>query len=247
MSGASAGRVVAVIQARMGSTRLPGKVLLPLGGRSLLAHVVERAARARGVDEVRVATSELPGDDAIVREAAACGAGVTRGSEQDVLARYAQAAQEADAAVVVRITSDCPLLAPELVERAVAQLAAERADYVSNTRKRSFPRGLDVEVLRREVLDAAAREAREPAEREHVTPFVWRRPERFRLADLVARADEQAPGVRLTVDEPADYAAVCAVAQHLPPGDASARTLARVLHSAPWLGSINAHVEQKAP
>lgn len=238
-------RAVAVIQARMGSTRLPGKVLLPLGGRTLLAHVVERAARARGVDEVRVATSGLPADDAVAREAAACGATVTRGDEQDVLARYAQAACESDAALVVRVTSDCPLLAPELVERALALLAREGADYASNTRKRTFPRGLDVEVLRREVVEEAAREAREPAEREHVTPFVWRRPERFRLADLLAGADEEAPGFRVTVDEPADYAAVCAVAQLLEPGDTSARGLARALREAPWLARINGHVEQK--
>jgi spore coat polysaccharide biosynthesis protein SpsF len=237
--------VVVVIQARMGSTRLPGKVLLPLGGRTLLAHVVERAALARGVDEVRVATSDSPRDDVVAAETRRCGAALTRGSEQDVLARYAQAAREAAADVVVRVTSDCPLLAPELVERAVAQLRSEGADYVSNTRKRPFPRGLDVEVLRREALEAAAREAREPAEREHVTPFVWRRPERFRLADLRAEPDEEAPGFRLTVDEPADYAAVCAVAQLLPPGDPSARALARVLRHAPWLGEVNAHVAQK--
>jgi spore coat polysaccharide biosynthesis protein SpsF len=236
---------VVVIQARTGSTRLPGKVLLPLQGRTLLAHVVERAARARGVDEVRVATTGEARDDAVAAEAARCGATLTRGPEHDVLARYAQAAREAAADVVVRVTSDCPLLAPELLERAVAQLAAGGADYVSNTRKRPFPRGLDVEALPREVLEEAAREARDPAEREHVTPFVWRRPERFRLADLGVEPGEEAPEFRLTVDEPADYAAVCAVAQLLPPGDLSARTLARVLREAPWLAEINAHVAQK--
>ncbi len=234
-----------VIQARMGSTRLPGKVLLPLQGRTLLAHAIERAGLASGVDEVRVATSDAPRDDAVAEEAVARGATVTRGSELDVLARYAQAAREADAERVVRVTSDCPLLAPELIERAVAQLDVGGADYVSNTHKRCFPRGLDVEVVRREVLDQAAREARDPAEREHVTPFVWRRPERFRLEALVAEPDEEAPDFRLTVDEPADYAAVCAVSQLLPQGDPSARTLARVLREAPWLREINRHVAQK--
>lgn len=238
-------KVVAVIQARMGSTRLPGKVLLPLARKPLLAHVIERAARARRVDEVRVATTPAAADEAVVAVAERFGAAVSRGPEQDVLARYALAARESKADVVVRVTSDCPLLAPELVERAVDQLVDGVADYVSNTRKRSFPRGLDVEVLRREVLEEADRAAREPAEREHVTPFVWSRPERFALEDLPAEAGEEAPGFRVTVDEPADYAAVCAVAQLLPPDDFSARALAQVLRANPWLGEINGHVRQK--
>lgn len=237
--------VVAVIQARMGSQRLPGKVLLPLAGRSLLAHVIERAAQSPGVDEVHVATTRRPHDDVVAAEAARCGATVTRGPEADVLARYAQAARETRADLVVRITADCPLLAPEVVGRAIQTLRASDADYASNTRLRHFPRGLDVEIFTAEALEHADSEAKDPDEREHVTPYIWRRPEQFQLADVCARPEEVCPDGRLTVDEPADYGLVCAVAQLLPPRDASACSLVRLLREQPWLKSMNAHVRQR--
>ena len=142
-------RVVAIVQARTGSTRLPGKVLLPLLGTPMLSMVMRRAARARSVDEVVVATTKSSADDSIVELARREGWRYERGSETDLLDRYVQAARANDAAVVVRITSDCPLIDPVLIDEAVGAFSgAAGGDYASNTLEpRTFPRGLDVEVV----------------------------------------------------------------------------------------------------
>ncbi len=140
-------RTVAIIQARTGSTRLPGKVLRDIGGATMLARVVRRVKRARRVDEVVVATTTEAADDAVVAECAKIGAGVFRGSELDVLGRYYRAACAAQAEVVVRITSDCPLIDPELVDRVIDARAAHDVDYVSNSLEKTYPRGVDAEAM----------------------------------------------------------------------------------------------------
>ncbi len=174
---------VAVIQARTGSTRLPGKMLLPLLGEPLLVHVVRRVAMATTVDGVVVATTKLPGDDAIVSLAGLEGWQVERGSESDLVDRYLAAARAHGADRVVRITSDCPLVDPGLIDEVVTTLTTTGADFASNTLEpRSYPRGLDVEALTMPALEAADREDHDPASREHATPFIYRHPERFRLA-----------------------------------------------------------------
>jgi spore coat polysaccharide biosynthesis protein SpsF len=173
--------VVAIIQARTGSTRLPGKVLLPLGGQPLLARVVERVGRTRQVDEVVVATTTMASDDPIVDLGAEHGWTVTRGSENDLLDRYVQTARTTGAATVVRITSDCPLIDPEVIQIVLDAFAEDGADYAANViPRRSWPMGQETEVVRADVLEAAWRDDHDPAWREHVTPFVYRHPERFR-------------------------------------------------------------------
>jgi spore coat polysaccharide biosynthesis protein SpsF len=195
-------RTVAIVQARMGSRRLPGKVFALLGGSPVLWHVTTRVAHARTVEQVVVATSDQPGDDPIAGWCAAEGVTCVRGPEADVLARYEMAAKATSANVVVRVTADCPLLSPAVLDLVVDARAASGADYASNTLTRGFPRGLDVECLTRAALDAAAAEALDPEEREHVTPFVYNRPERFRLSSVAVPEDWS--WLRWTLDTPAD-------------------------------------------
>lgn len=194
--------VAVVVQARMGSTRLPGKVLAPLGGMPMLAFQLARLA----VDPpgpVIVATSTMSRDDPIVEVAEAAGTAVVRGDEADVLNRYLTALDEHGAEHVVRLTADCPLTDPALVAEAVDLHLRSEADYTSNVHPRSYPKGLDVEVVRATALRVAAEEATDPGEREHVTPFTVRRPRRFRLATLWS-GDAALAREWWTVDRPED-------------------------------------------
>jgi len=195
--------VVVVIQARMGSTRLPGKVLRPLGGRPAIQHVLERARLIPGVGEVVLATSTAAADEPLARLAASLGAPVFRGSEQDVLDRYCQAARQARADVVVRVTGDCPLLDPRESGKVLRALLDAGADYASNCHPPTYPDGLDTEALPMAVLERAWREADTTAEREHVTLHVWRNPDRFRLINVAHATDLSR--YRLTLDEERDY------------------------------------------
>lgn len=175
-----------VVQARAGSTRLPGKVLAEVGGLPMLAFQLKRLLpitdRLRST--VVVATSDLPGDDAVEEVALHVGVDVVRGSEGDVLGRFAIALAQHPTDTVVRLTGDCPLTDPFIVEAAIRLHQDTGADYTSNVLPRSYPKGLDVEVLSARALRSAELEATDQPDREHVTPFVYRRPERFRLANL---------------------------------------------------------------
>lgn len=236
-------RVVAIIQARMGSTRLPGKVLEPIGDRPMLAHVVERAMRIPGVRGAIVAIPDLSEDDVLQEALVKLGVPFTRGPADDVLARYEVALDAAgpDTEGIVRITADCPLLSPEVSGRVVAGLAG--ADYVSNTLDRTYPRGLDTEAVRVDALRLAAREARSPAEREHVTPFIWRRPQRFRLTSI--RDDVDRSHLRWTVDLPEDLATVRAIYAELGPDIFDLEAIYDLVGRRPELATMNASVEQK--
>ncbi len=176
--------VLCVIQARTGSTRLPGKVLQDLGGRPILRFMLDRLAPLSA--RVVVATSSLERDDPVAEIARVAGRSVVRGSESDVLSRFVDALDAHPADHVVRLTADCPLTDPVLVEAVIARHLEWAADYTSNVFPRTYPKGLDVEVVRADALRAAHLETRDPVEREHVTPFFYRRPERFRLANLRA-------------------------------------------------------------
>ena len=230
----------------MGSARLPGKVLRPVAGRPLLEFLVERLRRARRVDEILIATSTVAGDDAIAEWCARHGVRCVRGDETDVLARFELAAVEAGADVIARVTGDCPLLEPAVIDRVVERFAAGDVDYVSNVMTRTYPRGLDVEVFSRAALDAAFAEAREPAEREHVTPFLYRRPERFRLANVANDSDESRH--RWTVDTEDDFELIRRMLESLHARHGFDFTLADALAliaEHPDWSRLNAHVEQK--
>lgn len=203
-------RVVAILQARMGSSRLPGKVLRDLCGQPMMARVVERARRARSLDEVVVATTTLPGDDAVARLAAERGWPLFRGSPEDLTDRYYQAARRHRADSVVRLTCDCPMIEPELIDRTVRVFRESGADYASNgLPSRTFPRGLDVEVFSLAALERAWKEDADPAWREHATPYLYRHPELFKLAGMAHDEDHSAQ--RWTVDTPEDFAFVAKV------------------------------------
>lgn len=197
-------RSVAIVQARMGSSRLPGKVLKPLAGRPVLDHVVTRVTAAQRIDDIAVATSGLPGDDAIADHCAARGWTCVRGSETDVLSRYAIATQATGADIVVRVTSDCPLFSPRILDEMLAAFDPSAMDYMStNWPERSFPVGLDCELMRADALLGIAESASDPYDREHVTPHFYRNPGRYRLAGH--RCALPLAHLRITLDMIEDY------------------------------------------
>jgi spore coat polysaccharide biosynthesis protein SpsF len=238
-------KTVAIIQARMGSTRLPGKVLKDIHGETMLARVVRRTQRAGNLDEVVVATTVEPGDEPIVAECARLKVYVFRGSEEDVLDRYYKAARAHRADVVVRITSDCPLIEPEVIDRVVGAFLDARPDYASNTMERTYPRGLDIEVMTMAALERAWVEASEPYQRIHVTPYFYQNPDIFRLLSVRHRA---ALGeYRWTVDTPEDLAFVRQVYGYLGNGGAfSWREVLDLLDRKPELMALNREIRQKA-
>ncbi len=209
--------IAAIVQARMGSSRLPGKTLADVAGRPMLARLVERARLIDGVEGVIVATTERPADDAIVAFAEGAGLPVHRGSETDVLTRIHGAAERFGVSVIVRVTPDCPVLDPAVAGRVLARFREARGtlDYVSNTQPPTFPDGQDTEVFSFATLATAWREARLTSEREHVTPFIWKQPQRFRLANVTHAEDLSS--LRWTVDEPADLEFARAVYARLGP------------------------------
>jgi spore coat polysaccharide biosynthesis protein SpsF len=241
-------RVVLIVQARMGSTRLPGKVLKPILGEPMLVRQLERLRRCRLVEHIVVATTNKTTDDAIAALVKLQpNVGLFRGSEEDVLERYAEAAYDAHADVVVRVTSDCPLIEPSVVDRCIEVILQQwdEIDYVSNCHHRTYPRGLDTEVVRAETLARAHAEATEFAEREHVTQFIWRRPNRFRMVDVCDSEDHS--DLRWTVDTPEDLDLVRRIYEALYPVDSTFSYWAalELVARSPELQSINNHVQQK--
>jgi spore coat polysaccharide biosynthesis protein SpsF len=241
-------KIVAIIQARLGSTRLPGKVLRPLAGEPMLARVMERVRRAKKIDEVAVATTTAPSDDALAAFCADRHWPIFRGSEMDVLDRYVQAARSFSADAVVRITSDCPMIDPEVLDEVVSKFLRQqpKVDYLANILpQRTYPRGLDAEVIRRDVLERCHAEATDPWSREHVTAFIYQHPDRFCLAGLTAPQDYSQH--RWTVDTPEDLALIERIYDHFGSSDFSwQETLALVDAHPEWM-EINSHVQQKVP
>ena len=209
-------RTAAIIQARIGSSRLPGKVLMDLGGKTTLWHVLTRSAAVSGVDIVCCATTDNPADDIVADAAREAGATVFRGSENDVLGRYAMAARHLDAAIVLRLTADCPLLDPAVCGDVLALRAAQNADFACNNLPPSWPHGLDCEVFTREWLDCADAKARNPYEREHVGPWVRNHPN-ARKVNLPC-PEAGLAGLRWTLDTAADYSHLKALFEKLPSG-----------------------------
>jgi spore coat polysaccharide biosynthesis protein SpsF len=232
-------KMVAIIQARMASTRLPGKIMADLAGKPLLDHVVRRAQQARTLDLVAVATSDQPTDDVVARFCQEAGIPCFRGSEDDVLDRYYQAAKHFQAHVIVRLTADCPLLDPAVIDKVVQAFHAGDYDYVSNTLEPTYPDGLDTEVFRGSALEWAWREARLKSEREHVTPYIWKQPALFRLANV--KHDQNLFGLRWTVDEPEDLEFVRRVYHYLgsTPSFGMAEIIA-LLREHPEISDVNA-------
>ena len=229
---------VGIIQARMGSTRRPGKVLADLAGRPMLYHVIKRAEQARGIDQVVVATSDLPKDDAIAQYCEELGTPCVRGSEEDVLDRYIKAARQFDADPIVRLTADCPLLDPNVIDRVIQVFKEGNYDFVSNALEPTFPDGLDNEVCSRDALERAWREARLKTEREYVMVYIWKNPDQFRLFNV--RHDKDLNHLRWTVDEPEDLEFVREVYRYLGPEPSfGMNEILELLELHPELNRIN--------
>jgi spore coat polysaccharide biosynthesis protein SpsF len=242
-------RVVAIVQARVASTRLPAKVLLDLGGQTALARCLARVRRTPGIDDVVVATSNGPFDDLIVGLCKRLDVQCVRGSEHDVLSRYALAAREARADAVVRFTSDCPLLDP-VVSGLVAQaIRLDHApDYASNTLVRRLPRGLDTEAMTRVALDRADREATSGPDREHVTRFLYTNPSVFRAESRLPELARDLSHHRWTLDTLDDYRFLFEVYERLGSraDQAGLSEVLAIVEADPLLFALNAHIEQKA-
>lgn len=266
-------KTLAIIQARMGSSRLPGKVLLDLAGKPMLQHVLERVRRARTVNEVLIATTTDPADDSIAAFSTEQGIACYRGAVHDVLDRYYQAARPFQPQVIIRITADCPLIDPALIDQTVASGATEESrapefDFVCNRLPppftRTFPIGLDVEACTFAALERAWHEATEPFHREHVMPFLYEgvtlsaptpiaenllraagiSPRGFRIAQLHHHPDYG--NLRWTVDTPQDLAFVRALFAFLPATETFTwYDVLRIVQQHPELQQINAAVRHK--
>jgi len=231
-------KVVAIVQARMGSSRLPGKVLQPIAGRPMIDWVLARTAGASLVDECIVATTVGAEDDVLVRYLEARGGcGVFRGSAPDVLERYACCASSVNADIIVRVTADDPLKDPGVIDDAIRAFREPAScDYCSNTITPTFPEGLDIEVVGRDSLDRAHREAQLASEREHVTPYIWKRPDSFVVRQIMA--PRNLSDWRWTVDREPDMQFMQAVLSEF-----GARPLTPYLEIVAWL---EAHPEIRA-
>jgi spore coat polysaccharide biosynthesis protein SpsF len=235
--------VVGVIQARTGSTRLPGKVLLPLADRSVLGWVV-RAARLSGVDDLVVATTTEPGDDAVVDECHALGVDVARGPVDDVLTRFIGAIHGRSASAIARFTADCPLLDPRVVAAVIdAWRHNPWLDYASTALPRCVPRGMDAEVVRAQTLhrlDATATDFH----RTHVTSAIYTQPDTHRMLGLTLLPG--ASDLRVTLDTPEDFQLIEAVVDKFGDRPAALDELVPFLREHPEIVAINRHIEQKA-
>lgn len=238
-------RTVAIVQARMGSTRLPGKVMHDLCGDTMLARCIQRLRAASSLSHVVIATTTCSEDDVLVREVQRLGVQVHRGSSHDVLDRYVGAARASSAEAIVRVTSDCPMIDPDVVDRVVTKLSGA-IDYASNTHDiQTFPRGLDCEVMHRDTLERMGRMATSKAAREHVTVFVRERPELFCTDQLISETNDS--DLRWTVDTDADIALVRTLFERfsLATRAVDYRDIVRAVRAEPALRAFNAHIAQK--
>lgn len=240
-------KVVAIIQARMGSTRLPGKILKKVNGKTLLEYQLERVQWSKLIDEIVVATTEKEQDNAIVKLCNQHGVQVYCGSENDVLSRYYEAAVQFKADVVVRLTSDCPLIDPKVIDEVIQFYLkqSEEIDYVSNALERTFPRGLDTEVFSFDVLQKTYERASLERDREHVTAYIYTNLSEFNLANLTCV--QSLGSHRWTVDTEEDFELIKRILEYLYPNNPQfmMQDVLDLLKTNPTWIDINAHIEQK--
>lgn len=240
-------KIIATIEARMTSTRLPGKVLMPLAGIPALERLIERLKCSRYLDEIVIATTINSSDDVIVDMAKKLGVKYFRGSEKDVLGRVLGAAQSVDGNIIVEITGDCPLVDPKLVDRGVEEFFYSGADYASNIIKLSYPIGFDVQVFSIQILDQVSRLTVDPIDRAHVSYYIYSHPEKFKLHNWSAPAEDTWPKLRLTLDEKEDYELLDIIFKKLLPQDENFtyKEVINLLRWEPQLLEINKNIRQK--
>ncbi|BBU41193.1 spore coat protein [Aeribacillus pallidus] len=240
-------KVAAIIQARMGSTRLPGKILKKVLDKTLLEYQIERVKRAKSIDEIIIATTTKESDDQIVQLCQQLSIPYYRGSEEDVLSRYYEAATEFGVDVIVRLTSDCPIIDPIVIDKVVKHYLEnkDQYDYVSNTLARTYPRGMDTEVIPYEILKRAHEEAKEITFREHVTAYIYHHPNLFRLCNISNEKDESKH--RWTVDTKEDLELIEKIISKLYPENTNFNMddVLKLIDRNPAWFDINSHVEQK--
>lgn len=241
-------KTVAIIQARMGSSRLPGKVLKMIAGKTVLQHVIERVRQVKNIDEIVIATTVLDQDDIIARETEKCGGKCFRGSEEDVLSRYYLAAAENEADIVVRITSDCPLIDPHVTDAIVTFFKNHREYTIvtnagSDLTQRTYPRGLDTEVFSFDALKEAFVHADKQYQREHVTPYIYENS----LKTFHYKNKDNYSRYRWTLDTEEDFMLITEIYRYLykTNHDFYMPEIIALLERHPELNEINAHIEQK--
>lgn len=240
-------KTVAIIQARMGSTRLPGKVMMDLYGKTVLEHVITRVKKAKEIDEIVIATTVREDDNLIAEEAKRLRVKSFRGSEEDVLSRYYYSAKENEADIVVRITSDCPLIDPKIVDGIIEFYKSNKYDLVTNAgsdlSQRTYPRGLDTEVFSFKELEAAYIEAKEIYQREHVTPFIYENSDNI----FYYKNDIDYSKYRWTLDTEEDFELINKIYEGLYTGEHNFyfEEILDLFKKQPELFNINEHIEQK--
>ncbi|MEZ4888866.1 MAG: glycosyltransferase family protein [Chitinophagales bacterium] len=244
-------KITAIIQARSTSSRLPNKVLLPLpfnGQTTVLEQVVRRARCSKRLDEVLIATTINASDDAIVELCEQKGIPYFRGSEENVLERYYLAAKSIGTDYVVRITSDCPCMDAEVIDRVIDNHFETKADFTSNATERTFPYGIDLSIFSFKMLEEAYQNAQHRYEKEHVTTYFYKtRPDKFRLNVVKATKDTYAPDIRVTLDTQEDYTLLCIVYDYLYSNNPffDIHDILGLFEEKPWLKGVNNKVHQK--
>jgi len=242
-------KIVATIEARMTSTRLPGKVMLPLAGKSNMERLIERLKRSRYIDDVVIATTTNATDDVLEQLAHELGVGIWRGSEDDVLGRVLGAAQSVNADLIVEVTGDCPLIDWRHVDHIVELFATGQWDYVANNTERTFPRGLDLQIFPTAVLAEVDRITQDPVDRENVSIYIYTHKERYRCYNWSAEGRMHRPDLRITLDTKEDYDLINTIFERLLPvnPDFSAEDIITLLEQEPELMEINREIKQKNP
>ena len=240
-------KIVAVIEARMGSTRLPGKVLLPIMERPMLEYMIERLQRVEAIDEIVVATTHDPACDKIIELAEKLGVKSFRGSEEDVLERVLQACRLAKADLIVETTGDCPVIDPEVISKVISSFLSSEVDYCSNILEPTYPGGMDVQVFPLSVLEQVAILTQDPVDREHVSLYIYRHPERFRLLNVASNLPAEAAQLRLTVDTQEDFELIKKIYEFLycNKPNFSLADILELCRIHPELPFLNQHIQQK--
>jgi len=240
-------KIVAIVQARMGSARLPGKTLMEISGKPMLEHVIDRVKQASTIEHIVIATTTQDEDLKIVELANKLGVDVYTGSEDDVLDRYVKVAEKVKADIIVRVTGDCPLIAPSVIDEMVQYHLKTRSEYTGNAATRSFPRGLDIEVMTFAAIKKAHELSTSRHHREHVTSFIYENPNMFKIENLKASGALCAPEFRLCVDTKEDLALIRRIYEefYLPDGFVQIEAVIEFLRSNPELANINIASEKE--
>lgn len=240
-------KIVATIEARMTSTRLPGKVLMPVMGKPMLEYMIERVRRVPGLDEIIVATTVNETDQPIVDLAERLGIGWFRGSENDVMGRVLNAAQAYDADVIVELTGDCPLIDPDIISSVIRCFSQGEADYASNLPIRTYPIGMETQVFPTSILADAISLTQDPTDHEHVSLYIYSHPERYHIVTVDSGLPRRWHGIRLTLDTVEDFELIHEIFKTFYPSNPqfTLRDILTLLRSRPELLEGNLDVARK--